>query len=216
MAALSRCGINIRGRSSILRLNYRTTEEIRRSAFSIIEKVEFDDLDGGAADKKSCRSLTHGVKPEARSFASLDDEADFIVGEIRRLEDEGARPSEICVVARTNELVGRYADKIKAADIPVAQLGTGKTDKSRGEKVRAATMHRVKGLEFRHMFVAGVGERFMPLKAAVSRRDPVARRRAEISEKCLLYVAMTRAQKTVHITSFGEPSEFLKPLAGQR
>ena len=46
-AVLSRCGIDVRGRSSYLRINYRTTEETRRWAFGLLKGIPFDDLDVG-------------------------------------------------------------------------------------------------------------------------------------------------------------------------
>jgi superfamily I DNA/RNA helicase len=70
-------------------------------------------------------------------------------------------------------------------------------------------MHRVKGLEFQYMFVAAVNRRALPLANAIDNTDEVSRKESLISERCLLYVALTRAQKGAYITGHGEPSEFL-------
>ena len=69
-AVLSKCGINVRGRSSYLRINYRTTEEIRKFAFGLLNGVSFDDLDDDYDNGKGCQSLTHGDKPEIKKFAT--------------------------------------------------------------------------------------------------------------------------------------------------
>jgi superfamily I DNA/RNA helicase len=70
-------------------------------------------------------------------------------------------------------------------------------------------MHRVKGLEFEHVFVVAVNDRIVPLAYAINTPDPVAAEEALNAEKCLLYVALTRARKSAYITSYGTPSEFL-------
>lgn len=72
-------------------------------------------------------------------------------------------------------------------------------------------MHRVKGLEFEYVFVAAVNNRIIPLPSAINKTDVVSKAESITSEKCLLYVAMTRAQKGVYITSYGKKSDFLKP-----
>ena len=76
--------------------------------------------------------------------------------------------------------------------------------------MRIATMHRVKGLEFKYVFIAAVNNRILPLTSAIDRTDDIAEAESITSEKCLLYVAMTRAQKGVYITSYGRSSEFLE------
>ena len=70
-------------------------------------------------------------------------------------------------------------------------------------------MHRVKGLEFKYVFIAAVNNRIIPMPSAINKTDVVSEAESITSEKCLLYVAMTRAQKGVYITSYGRPSEFL-------
>ena len=72
--SLGQCGIDIRGRGRKLKVNYRTTEEIRRYAVRLLEGREFDDLDGGADEQKVYISLTHGERPSVRVFATLAEE----------------------------------------------------------------------------------------------------------------------------------------------
>lgn len=76
--------------------------------------------------------------------------------------------------------------------------------------VRVATMHRVKGLEFKYVFVVAVNNRIVPLPAAINHTDTISEAESITSEKCLLYVALTRAQKGAYITSYGKKSEFLR------
>ena len=86
-----------------------------------------------------------------------------------------------------------------------------KVDDRSFDGLRVATMHRVKGLEFEYVFVAAVNNRIIPLPSAINKTDVVSEAESITSEKCLLYVAMTRAQKGVYITSYGKKSDFLKP-----
>ena len=76
--------------------------------------------------------------------------------------------------------------------------------------VRVATMHRVKGLEFKYVFVVAVNNRIVPLPAAINHTDTISEAESITSEKCLLYVSVTRAQKGAYITSYGKKSDFLK------
>lgn len=101
-AVLSKCGINVRGRSSYLRINYRTTEEIRKFAFSLLNGVSFDDLDEDYDNGKGCQSLTHGDKPEIKEFATPEEELDYLVSRIHELETAGVEQKNICIVARTH------------------------------------------------------------------------------------------------------------------
>lgn len=113
-ASLSKCGINIRGRSSILKINYRTTEETRRWAFSLLKGVEYDDLDGGIEDGKGYRSLFTGPKPEVEGFDSVEREAEYIHSKIRELtapsNPNKTERKDICIVARTKKLTEQYRE----------------------------------------------------------------------------------------------------------
>ena len=88
-SSLSQCGINIRGRGRKLRINYRTTEEIRRFATALLKNESIDDLDGGQDPIDGYRSLMHGEPPVIGLFGSLTEEVKWIVGEIGKLEKDG-------------------------------------------------------------------------------------------------------------------------------
>ena len=207
---LSKCGINVRGRSSVLKINYRTTEEIRKYAFALLNGISFDDLDDGTDLGDRCQSLTHGEKPVIEVFKDAGSEMEYIVNEINKLKANGVDLSNICVVARTNRLVEDYIGNLTRAGILSYQIKRSGTDDRSRDGVRVSTMHRVKGLEFQYVFVAAVNYRVLPLYSAINRTDAVSEAESIISEKCLLYVALTRAQKGAYITSYGRKSEFLK------
>lgn len=206
---LSKCGINVRGRSSILKINYRTTEEIRKHAFALLNGISFDDLDEDLDLGDKCQSLTHGEKPIVENFGNANDEFDFLLREVKKLKENGVSLTDICVVARTKKLVDDYIALFTRAGIRSYAIKRNKVDDRSFDGLRVATMHRVKGLEFKYVFIAAVNNRIIPLPSAINKTDAVSEAESITSEKCLLYVAMTRAQKGVYITSYGRPSEFL-------
>lgn len=206
---LSKCGIHVRGRSSILRINYRTTEEIRKHAFALLKGISFDDLDEDFDLGDQCQSLTHGGKPIIKNFNNANDEFDFLIDEIKKLKDNGVVLTDICVAARTRKLVDDYIALFTRAGIRSYVIKRNKVDDRSFDGLRIATMHRVKGLEFKYVFIAAVNNRIVPLWSAINKTDSISEAESLTSEKCLLYVAMTRAQKGVYITSYGRKSEFL-------
>lgn len=208
-AVLSRCGINIRGRSSTLKINYRTTEEIRRYAFALLNGIPFDDLDEDMDLGDKCQSLTHGIVPTILSFTTADNELQYIVEEIKKLNQSGVPLANICVVARTHKVIEDYIAKLTANGLRSFEIRQNKLDDRNYDGIRIATMHRVKGLEFQYVFVVSVNNRIVPLASAIDHTDPVSEKETVTAEKCLLYVALTRAQKGAYITSYGKKSEFL-------
>jgi len=205
---LSQCGINIRGRSSRLRINYRTTEQIRQWAMAMLEGLSFDDLDGGIVNEKGYRSLLSGPTPQVYGFDSPQDEADFIGEQINELL-ETRKPTEICLVARTNkQLQDVYRPVLRTMNIKHTVLNKDNIPKG----VAVATMHRVKGLEFPVMILAGVNEGTVPLKVKGINSDPAALKEHLNRERSLLFVAATRARDGLIITSNGTPSRFLQQI----
>jgi hypothetical protein len=210
-APLSQCGINIRGRRSReLRINYRTTAAICRWAFRTLGAAEFDDLDDGKVRGKGYVSLRAGEKPIVRHFSNAAEEYAFVAGEIRQLLEQGVNPESICVVARLGNLL---SDGIGPA---LAKAGIDHEildkNKPRTGCVRLATMHRVKGLEFPAVFVTCVNDGILPLASLVDSDDPVVAEQAHARERCLLYVAASRARDTLYVVSHGIRSPLLDGL----
>ena len=208
-AALTKCGINVRGRSSILRINYRTTEEIRKAAFALLNGISFDDLDDDYDPGDRCQSLTHGKAPEIMKFDNANDEFDFILNEIKGLIENGTSAKNICVTARTHKLLDEYIKQFTANGIRCYEIKGNKADDQGLDGIRVATMHRVKGLEFQYMFVVAANKNVLPLPSAIDHTDSVTEQETTTAEKCLLYVALTRARQGAYISGYGKLSEFL-------
>lgn len=208
-AVLSKCGINVRGRSSYLRINYRTTEEIRKFAFGLLNGVSFDDLDDDYDNGKGCQSLTHGDKPEIKKFATPEEELDYLVSRIHELETAGIEQKNICIVARTHKLLDSYIAGLQRAGIKSFEIKANKTDDRTFEGVRIATMHRVKGLEFDYVFAVAVNKKVLPFGTRADFEDDISLEEFRTGEKCLLYVALTRARKSACVTCYGGLSELI-------
>jgi hypothetical protein len=142
-------------------------------------------------------------------FNSLAEEQAFLIKRIQSLLQQRVAAESICIVARTNRyLVEDYAPALARADITCLHLQAD-TPENAGPGVRLANMHRVKGLEFAHVLIAGVNDGVVPLEAALHADDQIERADSELQERCLFHVAATRARDTLSVTSYGVPSRWL-------
>jgi hypothetical protein len=209
-ASLSRCGINVRGlRSRRLRLNYRTTQAIRLWSVAVLRGMSVDDLDEGTDDAlKGYHSLRQGEPPKVVHHTTEQAEATFIIDQLQTwISKQERKPSDICLTARTTALLEkRYAPLLRDAGFSVQFI---KTDEPKlDDGVRLATMHRVKGLEFPCVLIAGVQAGTVPLELK-SYADELALKDHVDTERRLLFVAATRARDELTVTGFGGRSAFL-------
>lgn len=206
---LGQIGINVVGRARKLKLNYRTTEEIKNWSVAVLVNQPIDDLDGGPdSHGDGYRSLLSGAPPEVRNFPSLLQETQFVLDTLRHLLAE-VEAETICVVARTHRLLEEdYIPALSQAGLPHLYL-QAETDESDAAGIRVATMHRVKGLEFNHLLVVGANADYLPLTAYAAPAEADSPE-TELKERCLLHVAATRARDTLTISSYGLPSDFLR------
>ena len=158
-AVLGRCGIDIRGRSRKLYLNYRTTDEIRKVAVALLEGREIDDLDGGSDDNRRYKSLSHGPVPEVRDVANGDEAIRLAVTTALgwRAHEAGERPPRICIMVGSNKARDEVAAKVRGQGAPCTIIDADTTDSADSTSVRVATMHRAKGLEFDRVIVLSSG-----------------------------------------------------------
>ncbi len=177
-AVLGRCGIDIRGRSRKLYLNYRTTDEIRSLAVALLEGREIDDLDGGSDDNRRYKSLSHGPVPEVLESGNVDEAVGLAV---ERVVDWMAEPESptVCVMAPTIRLRDEVARALGKQGIETTTIEADSIDSAESSAVRVSTMHRAKGLEFDRVAVLA--------QSAGMSEDDLAH---------LVYVSLTRA-KTV-------------------
>ena len=211
--SFSSCGIDIRGRGRKLRVNYRTTDEIRRVAESVYSGKTVDNMDGADETPTGYASLRHGRQPITNVAADLDKEVEWIVKEIRTLTsgDKAYRLSDICVTVRTNTQLDEYERELRHARLETHRLSRTETDNSEHKGVRLATMHRIKGLEYKVVFVAGMNKGAFPLEIKnAGDRDAVSIKQAKRIEDALFYVACSRAVDMLFLTCNTEPGDYLK------
>jgi superfamily I DNA/RNA helicase/mRNA-degrading endonuclease RelE of RelBE toxin-antitoxin system len=205
---LGRCGINIVGRSRKLKINYRTTDEIRKWAVALLEGRVIDDLDGGDDDNVLYKSLTHGQSPILQNFDTAEDQAKFIKSIIKQ---ENTSDQYTCIVARTNNEVKSIHAYLEILGVNSSIIKPNEPDGEAVNTIKLATVHRVKGLEFDQLILASANDGLIPLDfALINKGDEVSRVDAETEERSLVYVAITRARKAAYILSYGEPSQFIK------
>jgi mRNA-degrading endonuclease RelE of RelBE toxin-antitoxin system len=208
---LSRCGIEIRGRSRKLRINYRTTEETRAWATAVLHGLDFDDLDGGTDSTSDYRSLLHGDHPLVKGFDDPAEEQRFLADTLRQLQKEQGTLASTCVTARTNSGVEKLNTALQREGFTTRVINKDESDDPSDPALRLATMHRVKGLEFDQMFIPGLDQTQMPLRYELDQRpDQISRELFEQQERSLLHVAATRAKKRVVVSYSGKPSPLLE------
>lgn len=209
--SLASIGIETRGRSRRLKINYRTSQQILGWALGILSGEPIDDLDGNAERQVGYRSEFQGSPPVVRSFDTAVEEAQFVTDAIIRWLDDDVSASSIGVVARTYDDTLAISSALKSAEVASTEIGKSKG----GAAVQVGTMHSSKGLEFARLAVIGVNADRVPLPYAVTpeAEDAEQHRHDLQRERCLLYVACTRARDALIVTSSGQPSPLL-PTTG--
>ncbi len=208
--SLSSLGIEVRGRSTVLRINYRTTEQIRRLADRMLGDHS-DDMDGGEERRSGTRSLLRGPAPHLVGHGSPTQEWAAAAVRVRRWLDDGLAPEAIGIFARTSRAAVHAGDALSHIGIPWQRLS--EKDEPAAGSVQVGTMHRAKGLEFKAVLVVDCGDGSVPNRAVLrGMGDPQDREDAIARERRLLYVAMTRARDELTVSWTGQPSRFLVPL----
>lgn len=198
---LSRLGIDTRGRSRRLKLNYRTTHEIKAWATAIFKGISVDDLDDAADELKGYTSLVLGEKPLVLTFTTEEEERDYLERFLHNYES--AAFGGLCIAARSKTVLDdRVQPLLQSIGIPHGVL-SGYSRPEEGS-VSLATFHRVKGTEFRVVVLVGVEEGLVPLTGHDETREELDR------ERSLLFVAATRAREGLVCTAVGEQSSFLR------
>jgi len=208
---LKALGIDVAGRSYLLKKNYRNTFEILRAAFGLVEQFEFADVDEENISKPSAPDFAkrHGSRPMIMRCESSKQEAEAITSQIKTLLSMGHLPGQICIIGPSK----RTRDEAREA---LTRLGVVSTDLRddvdfESEKVKISTIESAKGHEFGAVFIMGLTEGVLP-RADVTEEE-MAR---EVSR---LYVAMTRARENLYLTyaeTVGRPvSRFLLAIQGE-
>jgi superfamily I DNA/RNA helicase/plasmid maintenance system killer protein len=203
-------GVDVRGRSHTLRINYRTSHQIRRQADRLLPP-ELADVDGTREDRRRTISVFNGPEPEVRVLESDKDETAFVGGWLIALVKDGFAANEIAVFVRSEAELERARKAVQKAKLSAVELG----QRSDGAvpAVAIGTMHDAKGLEFRAVAVIACDDEVLPLQARIEAvADAADLEDAYDTERHLLYVACTRARDRLLVTGVEPASEFLEDL----
>jgi len=212
--ALSQLGIDVTGRSSLLRQNYRNTDQILRAAHAVIQTAQMDDMEDQQGQPPTpIYSVRQGPIPILKGFASPEAELQWIMAEIKRLQQEKAyQIGDFALLYRSNV---PYKDLISRI-LSSQRMSLGEITKEPityfGNQIKHTTFHSAKGLEFKVVFIVGVTDgQFVPKDDWTLEGDELEDYLER--EKRLLYVAMTRARDCLYLTySRGQASRFLEPV----
>lgn len=201
----AKLGLDIRGRSYSLRVNYRTSHQIRSMADRLLP-ASITDLDGIEEGRRGTVSVFDGPEPVLVTAKDEKEETERVSHWLRECVSAGIAPAEIGVLVRSEEQRPR-------AERAVAEV----IAKHESESVRIATMHEAKGLEFRAAAVMACDEDVIPLMERMSGIGDVAELEAIYeTERHLLYVACTRARDRLIVSCVEPGSEFLDDLVSSR
>ena len=203
-------GISVRGsRSKQLKINYRTSEEIRRAAVTTVRELSFDDFDEAQESLNGYLSLFHGEKPSYTLYRSRQEEADALLKAIEGLHSSGMAYKAMAVGVRTKASMQDFRNALHKKGIPY--LDTVDNTNRDNTGVRLTTLHGIKGLEFQAVFLVDVNKGSCPYIIrdfeSLSEND----RKAYLeSERSLMYVAMSRAVRYLSLSGTGVSSELIR------
>lgn len=203
-------GVDIRGRSRTLRINYRTSHQIRRQA-DLLLGPEVSDVDGNVEDRKGTISVFNGPSPRVITYDSAEDEIEGVASWLKSLGAEGVAPHEIGIFVRSKEQLDRAQSAVTEAGLPYKNLD--EQLETINNHVAIGTMHLAKGLEFRAVVVMACDDEVIPLQERIeSVSDNADLEEVYDTERHLLYVACTRARDHLLVTAAEAASEFLDDL----
>ncbi len=203
-------GVDIRGRSRTLRVNYRTSHQIRLQADRLLGP-EVSDADGNKEERAHTVSVFNGPPPVVQDFNSKEEENRRVSEWISERAKEGVAPHEFGVFVRSIAELDRASAAVKQAGLPFRILDENVETVS--GSVSISTMHLAKGLEFRAVVVMACDDEIIPLQARIETvGDDADLQEVYDTERHLLYVACTRARDHLLVTSVAPASEFLDDL----
>lgn len=210
-ASMRECGIDVIGRASKLRLNYRTSELTRNYAVSILENVPVDDLDDSLDTLSGYQSLFKGIEPVRVGSPTETEEIEQLIEWIKsKLALESVESHSIAVLVRANYLADNLKEALDGVSIENLKLRNMHPDDPTKPGVRIATMHRAKGLEYDYVAVALLSADTIPPRKAIREAvDQASKRELIDREKSLLHVACTRARKELRISWNGSRPEII-------
>ncbi len=203
-------GVDVRGRSTTLKINYRTSHQIRSQADRLLG-VEVSDVDGNSEERKGTISVFDGPAPGIKVLPTVAAEIEAVGEWLREVTKAGVQPHEIAIFVRSPAELDRANAAAKEASLDFVVLDNN-VETTAG-KLSISTMHLAKGLEFRAVSVMACDDEVIPLQERIETvTDEADLEDVYNTERQLLYVACTRARDFLLVTSTTPASEFLDDL----
>jgi mRNA-degrading endonuclease RelE of RelBE toxin-antitoxin system len=203
-------GVDIRGRSRTLRVNYRTSHQIRTQADRLLGPV-VTDVDGNAEDRSDTVSVFNGPPPAILTLKDENEEIKAVGNWIAERTKAGVLPHEFGVFVRSAAQLDRAQAAVNEAGLAFKILDDHVETIS--GHVSISTMHLAKGLEFRAVAVMACDDEIIPLQERIETvGDDADLQEVYDTERHLLYVACTRARDHLLVTSVEPASEFLDDM----
>jgi superfamily I DNA/RNA helicase len=205
-------GISVRGRRSRkLRINYRTSEEIKRAALSTVKSLTPDDFEGEGSGETldGYLSLFHGQRPSYQVYQHRKDELQALLDAVKLHHEAGVTYSGMAIGVRLKASMDPFRDALHRAGIPYSD----KISKKRNDKtgILLSTLHGLKGLEFKVVLLVDVTDATCPFRSVkFAYLSESQQRELVYAERSLLYVAMSRAVNFLYLSGTGVRSEMVR------
>jgi mRNA-degrading endonuclease RelE of RelBE toxin-antitoxin system len=207
-------GVDIRGRSRTLKVNYRTSHQIRQAADRLLPKTVLD-VDGNEQDRRGTVSVFNGPDPEVRTFVDAGGEIQAVADWIKKAVEDGIAPAEIGIFVRSNDQLARARAAVKAAGHTQVELSE-RLEQPHG-RIAIGTMHLAKGLEYKAIAVMACDDDVLPLQERIETvADESELDEVHDTERNLFYVACTRARDRLLVSGVQPASEFFADFAARR
>lgn len=207
-------GADVRGRSSTLKVNYRTSQQIREAADGLLPP-SVRDVDGREEDRRGTVSVFEGPAPDVWLAASVDEERDRIAAFVRTALADGIPAEQIGIFVRSRSEIDRARAAVASTATPLVEIGERQSGAS--GSVSVGTMHLAKGLEFKAVAVMACDDDVLPSAERVDAIiDETDLDDVYETERHLLYVACTRARDRLLVTGVKPGSEFLSDFGPRR
>lgn len=207
-------GVDVRGRSSSLRINYRTSRQIREAADQLLP-AKVRDVDGIEDDRTGAQSVFEGPAPIISECEDVASEITTVGAYLRSAIEDGIRPSEIGIFVRSSEYLSRCRAAIAAAELDGRQLSERVEEAV--DCVSFGTMHLAKGLEFKAVAVMACDDVALPLQSRVDEAtDEDELKEIFETERHLLYVACTRARDRLVVSGVRVMSDFVADMSAPK
>lgn len=205
--SFSSVGIQAKGRTTILRLNYRNTAEVLSLAYEFAKDfmTPAEAEEDGVPLIQPKSAGRHGPIPVLNQLPNLQKEGEFIAKKLMAINKAGWSWRDMAVVYRSRFIGEQMNKQLRAEGIPVEWLGEANgrhTFNPSDDSVKVMTMHASKGLEFPVVAIPGLG--YMPYG------------KLDLQEEArLLYVAMTRAMDMLLMTCH-QDTDFVRRIRQAR